>query len=541
MTYLTDGILKYVYDKCRDYFVNSIDRNIHIKAYEHKDSEPDSGFAETEFAGKYLDTCMHFYEFAKDEKVLQNAKSVVDSIIANQREDGYIGGYRRGAEFEAFSVWNQAFTVYGLISYYESTSDKEALAAAEKCVKYIADYFLNDENADILKANNYGTQHLAVLITLPKMYKITSDKIYVDFMGHIFNRLKNSTNNFFEFNSIMDLESKKGIENFMVLLAMVMAYESAGDNDALSAAKRYWEELNETQIRQTGNGTIGELWTENGNEPKFLDIGMRPNENCVAVGWCELSMILFKNTNESKYIDAVEKALYNHILSSVDNHGKDFAYYQPNFGVKITKTNENEYKCCRYRGYSAVSQFNDILFFETDKSIIPGVYANSIFENKDVKIEEKTNYPFDDTVEFVISGKTDKSMKVRIPHWCEKYTVTKNGDMINAEKQNGYINIDSLCDGDVITICFNTQVKSKKAVIDGKNYMSFTYGDILLVPDSSICDDIYGKKSVIGEFARNKDTEFNIEFSSGGLRLVDYASAGKKHDGDEYTEWILEG
>ena len=538
MTYLTDGILKDVYDKCRDYFVNSIDRNIHIKAYEHKDSEPDSGFAETEFAGKYLDTCMHFYEFDKDEKVLENAKAVVKSIIANQREDGYVGGYRRGAEFEAYSVWNQAFTVYGLVAYYLLTGDEGALNAAENSVKYIADYYMNNSESDILKAI-WGTQNLAILDTLPRLYNITGDKLYMDFMEHTFDRLKNSNNNFFDFHSILDLGSQKGIENFCVLISMVMYYEITGDKTAFDAANKYWEELNETQIRQTGNGTIGELWTENGNEPKFLDIGMRPNENCVAVGWCELSMILFRNTHESKYIDAVEKTLYNHILSAVDNYGKDFAYYQPNFGVKITKTNENEYKCCRYRGYSAVSQFNDILFFETDESIIPGVYANSVFESEDVKIEEKTNYPFDDTVEFMISGNTDKSMKIRIPHWCEKYTVTKNGEVLDAKKQSGYINIDSLYDGDVITVCFNTQVKSKKAVIDGKNYVSFTYGDILLVPDSSICDDIYGKKDVTGEFARNTDTEFNIEFTSGNLRLVDYASAGKKHDGDEYTEWIL--
>ena len=45
--------------------------------------------------------------------------------MRNQRGDGYIGGLEPGHEWDAFSVWNQAFTADGLLAYYEFTGDQK--------------------------------------------------------------------------------------------------------------------------------------------------------------------------------------------------------------------------------------------------------------------------------------------------------------------------------------------------------------------------------------------------------------------------------
>ena len=536
MVYLTNGILKNGYEKCIAVFERVIDCNMHINAYV---GEHENGFAESEFAGKYLDCCVNFYKHTKSEILLDHAKNLVNGILENQHSNGYLGGYAKENEWITFSVWNQAFTVYGLLSYYKLTRDDRVLECAEKCVRNIAEHYMNEED-DILDSINAGTEHISILITLPELYTLTGNKLYLDFFEYIMNRLKNSTNNFFEFDTILNLRSKKGIENFMPLIAMVMYYEIKGDAAALRGAKKYWNELEATQIRRPGNGTIGEHWTAGGNAARFLGKEINPNETCVSVGWGEFSAVLFKQTKEAKYLDALEKVLYNHLIGSMNDDGSDFAYYQPNYGKRITRTSENAYKCCRYRGFNAFSKLPDILFYEDDEDIIPMVYTASEYANDGIKIAEETNYPFDDRITFKISGNTDKHFKLRIPCRCPKYTLTVNGTVTDARECDGYIAL-KIKDGDVISLKLNTTVSRDRVVIQDKNYVGYSYGCIVLVADSNVCSDIYGAKNTEADLTRNFATEYNIEFCADDFCLVDYASAGKKHETDEICEWISAG
>lgn len=534
MVYLKDGILKECYEKCVDVFERVIDCNMHINAYvgEHED-----GFAESEFAGKYLDCCVNLYNHTKNGVILTHARELVNGIMENQHDNGYLGGYKKENEWITFSVWNQAFTVYGLLSYYKLTKEKQVLKCAEKCVKNIAEHFMN-EKGDILNSVNFGTEHISILITLPELYRLTKNELYLNFMEYIFNRLKNSTNNFFEFDTILNLESKKGIENFIPLIAMVMYYELKGDEAALNGAMRYWNELEATQIRRPGNGTIAEYWTAGGNMAQFLDSEIKPNETCVSVGWGELSAILFKQTKAAEYIDALERVLFNHLIGSFNEDGSDFAYYQPNCGKRVTRTSDNSYKCCRYRGFNAISKLNDIIFYEDEKDIIPMIYTSAEYRSGELKITEETNYPFDDNITFKINGNTNKYFKLRVPRWCNRYVLTVNDAKVEIKKSDGYIKL-KINDGDIISLSFNTVVKKDRVIIKDKKYVGFSYGCIVLMADSNVCDDIYGAKNVNAEFKRNFSTEYNIQFDSDDLSLVDYASAGKKHENDEVSEWVL--
>lgn len=535
MVYLIDGVLKNAYDKVINTFENVIDCNTHKQAYigDHADIE---AFAESEFAGKYLDCCVNLYKSSKSKKILHFADELVRCIIQNQHDNGYMGGYPQSQEWYCFSIWNQAFTVYGLLSYYKLTGDNEALECAEKCVKTIAKHYM-DENNDILDAWNNGTQNLSILLVLPDLYNITGDKLYIDFINCIYERLKKSTNNFFDFETILNLYSKKGIENFIVLISMMLCNEISYDEETLEGARRYWNELEATQIRRTGNGTLAELWTPGGNAAAFYGEETKPNETCVAVGWCEFSMLMFMADRKSIYLDAIEKSLYNHILGSLSNDGTDFAYYQPNYGRKILRTNSNLYKCCRYRGFNIISRLHENLFLDDD-CITPTIYTSCVFTNEKVKITETTKYPFDDTISFKIEGTSDKKLRLRIPRWCKKYDIRVNGELLCCKKNDGFVILD-INDGDEIELSLNTALKTERVIIDDKEHLGFSYGWIVLVPDSSICGDIYSPKSDIGDFKRNYETEYNIQFDSNDLKLVDYLSAAKRHETDEYTEWVL--
>ena len=474
----------------------------------HK-SNNHSLWAEPEFTSKYIDICTKYYKNTGDTEYFNRAKAVVDNICAIQPEDGYLGGLMEKDRWENFDVWNQTFTVYGLLSYYAQTKDERALNAAEKCATTIADHYMNNKGKHILDATNFGTQHISFLFALPKLYKVTGKQIYMDFMNFIAEKIKESDLNFFEFDSILELRSKKGIENFVILMGMIEYADLTGDEKILESVKKYWQQVNDTQIRNTGNGTVGEFWTENGNAPALLGADMKPNETCVAVGWIELSLMLFHKEQSVKYLDAIEKSLFNHVLGSLSEDGTDFAYYQPNYGRKVSTTEEAMYKCCRYRGFTIFAYLQDMLYYTDKDCIIPMIYQASEYEDEYVKIVQTTDYPYDTTINFDIKVKKtcNKKLKLKIPGWCKNYSL--NTDYTHCD---GYVITE--CKDMEITLTLESKITEEIGIIDGNEYIAYSKGPLLLAHEEDAQNPLY------------KINNYN---------LVDYASAGKEND---YTVWI---
>lgn len=415
MTVLHDGVLKTAYDKVRAHLLK-VDCQKHAATYFGKYGEMN---AEPEFSGKYIDICTQLYRLTGDEAYLQHARVVVDAILARQEKSGSgdLGMLPDGFRWKNFSVWNQTFTVLGLLSYYRTTKEARALHAAERCAAEIAHHFLDNPSEDILDAFNDGTQHISFLLVLPELYRCTKNPLFYDFLCHITDRMRHSDLNFFRFRNIFALRSRKAIENFVILIGMLSYEELTGDQEALTGAEQYWEEVSQTQIRNTGNGTLHELFTPGGNQPMLLDESVRPNENCVAAGWLEFSLKLFYKKHCACYLDAVEQTLYNHLLGSLADDGGDFAYYQPNYGRKIFATSPTSYQCCRYRGFTVFAYLPDMLYYADDACVIPLIYHASEYEDETLRIIEETDYPRGTTLRFHVTHKreTEKALLLRIP------------------------------------------------------------------------------------------------------------------------------
>ena len=533
---LTSGILKGYADKIQNHLVNNIDCKEHAKTY--SDFEGDM-YAEPEFTGKYVDLNMKIYRTTKDEKALENAACVVSSIIKNMREDGFCGCLEEGKEAKFFAVWNQMFTIIGLLSYYRETQDAKVLAAAEKCANYIIDCFADGKN-DILNAVNYKTQHITIFYAICDLYELTRKEIYRDFMSYIIDRIKTSDLNFFEFEDMMELVSKKGIENFVILLAMLKHYKLFGDTKTFESVKKYWQQVNDTQIRNTGNGTINEFWTENGNQAMLLSEAQRPNENCVAVGWIELSLALFYLEQDKKYLDAIDKTLYNHILGAIAEDGSDFAYYQPNYGKKIRSIN-CIYKCCRYRGFTLFTYMDEMLYFEDRENIIPMLYTDSEYTTEEIEIVQKTNYPFNNTVSFCIKTKEafSKKVKFRIPEKRVLKSVVINGEITVFDEKNGYVEIAPACNQELkIELIFGCDLRYEFGMIDNQEHVAISLGNVLLAMED-IDQNISLKKDKLFlqcDTANDSYLKYNGTGYQNGdevkVEFTDYASA------DNYRVWI---
>jgi len=466
---LDGGILADCFSKIRDNFYNVIDENIHKRVY--YGTYPVK-YAEPEFTGKYLDICARYYETEGDARALQKAMTVVDGIAENIRENGHICSYAPGNDLEYFGIWNHTFTLYGLSRVYEATGDKRVLSLAERAADFLVNLFMGENAPDILDAINQGSQHISCLHAMCRMYLITRKRSYLDFIEFVLDRCEKSDMNLLSFDNILALRSKKGIEMLVVYLAVLTYGLMAERPDAVAAARRYWQGIRDSQIRNTGNGTVVEFWTENGNAHRFMTTEQKPNETCVAVGWSELSLSLFFAEPRAEYLDELERTVFNHMAGSISNDGRDFAYYQGNYGKKIFRKAEGLYQCCRYRGYTLFSYLPSFLFYDDGETLIPALYGASSYEKDGLSVKEITDYPVSGQITLKIENRrAPMTLCLRVPAWCQKYTLTQNGAPLSLTPTEGFLTL-ALAEGESeYTLTLDTSPRCERVQIDGEDLM----------------------------------------------------------------------
>ena len=536
---LADGILNRCFEKVRRNFYDRIDAQKHAEVYEGVHDRP---YAEPEFTGKFLDLCAYYYETEKDPRALEKGMTVVKSIQRNQRADGYLGCLEAGKELVAFSVWNHGFTLYGLTRMYEATGDESILEIARRGADWILRTYERVDTPDILEASNAGSQNISCMYAIGRFYLVTKEKKYLKFLENVLRHCETTDMNLLSFQSIFDLRSQKGIEMLVVYLGVLQYGHLSGDATVMEAVHRYWDEIWKTQIRNTGNGTVEEKWTRNGNAPKLMATEEKPNETCVAVGWIELSLALFHVFQRAEYLDAVEKTLFNHMIGSLEKSGEDFAYYQGNYGKKIYRTDDGAYQCCRYRGFTLFTYLKEYLYHYDNGCLTPTVYASSQFCCEDVLVEQSTQYPADGALSFRIENPNGnlKSLRLRIPVWCEQHAAECDGVKAGREK-DGFLWIDVPQGNSRILVSFEMVVRLERHMIAEKPYATFHYGPLLLAHDihfGGSLEDGVSEMSAEALFECAEGLSL-VRFRYGDMTLVDFASAGGNAPAkDEYTVFI---
>lgn len=566
-TKLTDGMLA---ERCRKNIDNlylAIDKeelkNIYAETH-------DPWYAEPEFLGHWLTAGPLLYAHSGNETIPERNREVLQAVFEGQRENGYLGTYHEGLEFDyTFSVWNQNFMIKGLIAQYEATGNQKALEAATKCADYIATAYLESDTLDILFGLNMGIQHATILEETAHLYSITGKQRYLDFANYIIKRLENSSikvltipnkAEFWAINYMMGCT--KGIEMFNIYFGILEMYRITGDEKYLTAARNYWRNLKEIQIRITGNGTIGENWNHLGNTPIDLTNDMRPNENCVAMGWMKFNAELSQFEGEAIYFDELEKTLYNHLVGSQAMDGHDFSYYQGNIGHKIHEKDPGAYSCCRYRGMRILSYLPGYVYMQSDDKLAvnlftPSTTATSI-KGTDVVLEQKTDYPKTGKILIYLrpARDTEFTLMLRKPEWCENASVKVDGRTINPEEKNGYlvINRNWPASGSDVDLDLEMTVSKFEADINDEDRMAVKYGPLVLAIDSRYGTPIestmikYRETPELEPVALQAGSNIpQVKFQTTGqingretrITLVDYASAGSLEPGvDEFRLWL---
>ncbi len=237
-----------------------------------------------------------------------------------------------------------------------------------------------------------------------------------------------------------------------------VAYETK-DASLLTACKRIFENITKKRMYvtgSTGSCHIGEAFT--------IDYDLQ-NETAYAETCSALALAWFADRMTAlepngKYADIVELELYNGGLSGISLDGRSFFYENPlsidpklrgrDISVKRDKTylpitqrlELFDCSCCPPNVSRFIASVQQFIYQYDEETLYVNQYIESDTLSKingeTVSILQQTRYPANGKVDLQLVSTKFKRIALRIPGWCRKYTLSLNGEEVQANVANGY-------------------------------------------------------------------------------------------------------
>ncbi len=202
-------------------------------------------------------------------------------------------------------------------------------------------------------------------------------------------------------------------------------------DDALG---RLWESATERKMYVTGG--FGARW----EGEAFGDDYELPNdsayaETCAAIAGAMWGWRLFLRTGEPRYLDVLERALFNNVLAGLSQSGDRYFYQNPLEDDGDHRRSEwFGTACCPPNVARTLASLPGYLYATDDAGgIFVTLYADSdaVIDRTDaepVRIAQRTSYPWDGTVTLRVDTPGRYAVHLRIPGWVgEAPSVTVNG------------------------------------------------------------------------------------------------------------------
>lgn len=225
-----------------------------------------------------------------------------------------------------------------------------------------------------------------------------------------------------------------------------------GDTALLNAIDSIWQNLVSKKIYvQGGAGAVGsgERYGDNYELPNNTAY----NETCAAIANVFWNQRMFQLHGDSKYVDLLEKILYNGLLSGVGLDGKSFFYtnaleIRHNFkhpDMEAERSGWFECSCCPTNICRLLPSVPGYMYAQQENNVYVNLFAASTvtlpFGKKSLIIEQQNNYPFNGDLKFLIQSK-DKlafTMRIRIPGWARKEAIASDLYAFKGAKQEDVV------------------------------------------------------------------------------------------------------
>lgn len=241
-----------------------------------------------------------------------------------------------------------------------------------------------------------------------------------------------------------------------------------GDDSLLNSVDRIWNNFVEKKIYvQGGAGAIGngERYGNNYELPNATAY----NETCAAIANIFWNHRMFLLHGEAKYIDVLEKILYNGMLSGIGLDGKSFFYtnaMQITHGfqhsdIEFTRSGWFECSCCPTNLVRLIPSVPGYIYAQKSDNLFVNLFVSGTAQlninGQPLKFSQENNYPWEGSLLFSVDPAVPSSfaIRIRIPGWAKNQaipsslyqfnskrsspiTLTINGQPFEYREENGY-------------------------------------------------------------------------------------------------------
>lgn len=545
---------------------------------------------------KVMEGAAYLLTLERDPELEKQIDEIIEVIAAAQCDDGYLYephivhpsmyqiGWGTGEKPYSFVVhshelYNMGHMYEAAVAYYRATGKRAFLDVAEKNAQHVNKVFFEGDpayNGGV--PVNQAPGHQEIELSLVKMYEATGNRLYLE-MAKKFLDVRGVTyttdgtgvmsatyaQQHLPVREQMTAEGHS-VRALYMYSAMADVMAKCDDRTLAPALESIWHNIADTKIHITGG--LGSVPGIEGFGPEYeLPNKDTYDETCAAVGNVFFNYRMFLATGDAKYVDMAETSLYNNVLAGVNLEGNRFFYVNvlqadgkkafnhgragrsPWFGTA----------CCPSNMARLIPQIPGMVYSHTADDIFCGFYAgcsvNVPLASGNVKLRQKTEYPFEGKVSIEVAPDSDGSeftIWLRIPTWCgdrfmpgELYSyadkavatvdVRVNGKKVRAEVVDGYFPVKrKWTSGDKVELDLGMPVRYSVAddrVKADVNRVCFTRGPLLYCaeqPDNEHPAYRYIVSKV------GADTQLN-QFEDGimcGIRAISLDASAVLDDGD---------
>ena len=207
-----------------------------------------------------------------------------------------------------------------------------------------------------------------------------------------------------------------------------------GDDSLLHAIDKIWENVVTKKMYVQGSVGAkgdGERFGKNYELPNTSAY----NETCAAIAnvfWNERMFLLH---GDSKYIDILEKTLYNGLISGIGLDGKSFFYTNAMQAQKVNGQFTNyveaarsgwfECSCCPTNLVRLIPSIPGYVYAQKEDNLYVNLFisgtADIAIQNHPIQVVQQNNYPWNGDLQFYINPKESVrfTLKLRIPGWAQ--------------------------------------------------------------------------------------------------------------------------
>ena len=454
-------------------------------------------------AGHYLSAVSLMYAATGDARFKARADYIVKEMreVQDKNGDGYLGaieggrekfaevakGIIRSSSFDLNGMWSPWYTLHktyaGLRDAYRLTGNRTALALEIKFAAWAEGILSPLDEAQTQKMLN--TEFGGMNEVLADLYADTGDQRWLSLSHH------------FDHHAVIDplarredrLSGLHGNTQVPKLLGVLARYIYTGDQADGTAADFFWDAVALHHSYATGGHGKDEYFGPPDQLGERVD--GRTDESCNVYNMLKMTRRLFAIHPQIKYAEFEERALFNHVLASIDPEDGRTCYMVP-----VGRGVRHEYQemlrsftCCVGSGMESHGLHGDGIYYESSERLWVNLFVPSTatWRAAGVGLTMDTSFPEGESATLKLALQTPKqfTLAIRRPSWAGAgFAVKINGrEVKNLSSPGSYVELKRVWKGGDTVALLLPKTLHQESVPDNPNRAALLWGPLVLAGD----------------------------------------------------------